>query len=213
MDLSEISLASVQELHRQAETCLSGTVQLAIAADQGIFGAGSVALLAAVATILAAASPNNPFIGERLCNGCAVFRGGGDKRNGRGSDRFSCRRVRAQAIRAIRRGSGLDVALCGSGHAGSNRFQPSSPCTVGSPASRRNGFRGCRDPVGSAGFQRVKGGSSLFLNGTLGSGGGGRCGGGDGRGVEGVPPGRVGSVAIGKTSCRSTRWLLVFPEP
>ena len=69
MDLSEISLASVQELHRQAETCLSGTVQLAIAADQrattmaGIFGAGSVALLAAVATILAAASPNNPFIG------------------------------------------------------------------------------------------------------------------------------------------------------
>jgi hypothetical protein len=69
MDLSEISLASVQELHRQAETCLSGTVQLAIAADQrattmaGIFGAGSVALLAAVATILAATSPNNPFIG------------------------------------------------------------------------------------------------------------------------------------------------------
>ena len=69
MDLSEVSLESVQELHRQAEACLSGTVQLGIAADQrattmaGIFGAGSVALLAAIATVLAATSPYTPFIG------------------------------------------------------------------------------------------------------------------------------------------------------
>ena len=68
MDLSEVSLESAQELHRQAEACLSGTVQLAIAADQrattmvGIFGAGSVALLAAIATVLAASSPHKPFI-------------------------------------------------------------------------------------------------------------------------------------------------------
>jgi hypothetical protein len=69
MDLSEVPLESVQELHRQAETCLAGTVPLAIAADQrattmmGIFGAGAVALLAAIATVLAAATPNVPFIG------------------------------------------------------------------------------------------------------------------------------------------------------
>jgi hypothetical protein len=68
MDLSEVPQESVQELHRQAEACLSGTIQLAIAADQrattmvGVFGAGSVALLAAIATVLAATSPHNSFI-------------------------------------------------------------------------------------------------------------------------------------------------------
>jgi hypothetical protein len=45
----------------------------------------------------------------------------------------------------------------------------------------------------------VKGGSSLFLNGTLGSGGGGRWGGGEGD--EGGPPG-LGSVAISENLCR-----------
>jgi len=47
----------MDELLRQAEECLSGTIQLALAADQrgttttGILGAGTVALLAAAATI------------------------------------------------------------------------------------------------------------------------------------------------------------------
>jgi hypothetical protein len=68
MDLSEVPPESVQELHRQAETCLSGTIQLGIAADQrattltGIFGAGSVAILAAIATVMAGSSPHKPFI-------------------------------------------------------------------------------------------------------------------------------------------------------
>ncbi len=69
MDLSEVSLDGVQELHRQAETCLSGTIQFGIAADQrattltGIFGAGCVALLAAIATVIAGSSPHKAFVG------------------------------------------------------------------------------------------------------------------------------------------------------
>jgi hypothetical protein len=60
---------STSRARRRQSRPAGQTVQLAIAADQrattmaGIFGAGSVALLAAVATILAATSPNNPFIG------------------------------------------------------------------------------------------------------------------------------------------------------
>lgn len=55
---------AVDELHQNAEKCLLGTVQLAIAADQrattmaGIFGAGSIALLATAATLRA--SSNEP---------------------------------------------------------------------------------------------------------------------------------------------------------
>jgi hypothetical protein len=50
-----------------------------IAADQrattmaGIFGAGSVALLAAVATVLAATSPNKPFIGGASAMAALLF--------------------------------------------------------------------------------------------------------------------------------------------
>lgn len=68
IDLAGIPDESVREMHQLAEACLAGTMQLGIAADQrattmlGIFGAGSVALLAAIATILAATPKNWPFI-------------------------------------------------------------------------------------------------------------------------------------------------------
>src|SRR5258705_3722648 len=79
LDLSGVPLEGVQELHRQAETCLAGTVQLAIAGDlrattmAGIFGAGSVALLAAIATVLAASSPYAPFIGGAAATSLCLF--------------------------------------------------------------------------------------------------------------------------------------------
>jgi hypothetical protein len=59
LDLSAIAPETIGELHRQAEACLDGTVQVALAADMrattlaGIFGGGSVALLAGAATIVA----------------------------------------------------------------------------------------------------------------------------------------------------------------
>ncbi|SRR5579871_1042641 len=79
MDLSELPIETVQELHRQAEACLSGTVQLGIAADQrattlvGVFGAGCVALLAAIATVIAASSPYRPFIGGAGATAAFLF--------------------------------------------------------------------------------------------------------------------------------------------
>lgn len=60
IDFSTIPEGAIEEILRNGEACLEGTIQLAIAADQrattmaGIFGAGSVALLAVAATILAA---------------------------------------------------------------------------------------------------------------------------------------------------------------
>jgi len=63
-DFSAVEPEAIKELHRQAETCLQGTIQFAIAADHrattltGIFGTGSVALLAAAATVLAGSQPN-----------------------------------------------------------------------------------------------------------------------------------------------------------
>jgi len=56
-DFSNIPDAAADEIYRSGEICLSGTVQLAIAADQrattmaGVFGAGAVALLAVAATV------------------------------------------------------------------------------------------------------------------------------------------------------------------
>ena len=64
LDLSAIPAETIGELHRQAEACLDGTVQVAIAADTrattlaGIFGGGSVALLAGAATIVAGGNPD-----------------------------------------------------------------------------------------------------------------------------------------------------------
>lgn len=63
-DFSAVPEQVVEEIYRSGEACLVGTVQLAIAADQrattmaGIFGAGSVALLAAAATVDGEASPH-----------------------------------------------------------------------------------------------------------------------------------------------------------
>jgi hypothetical protein len=59
-DLSSVSDDLIEDVLKQADQFLRGSVQLAIAADQrattltGIFGAGAVALLAAAATLLAA---------------------------------------------------------------------------------------------------------------------------------------------------------------
>ncbi len=56
-DATKVPAAAVDEILRQGEACLAGTVQLALAADQrggtmtGILGAGAVALLAAAAAI------------------------------------------------------------------------------------------------------------------------------------------------------------------
>jgi hypothetical protein len=79
MDLSEVSIDGVQELHRQAETCLLGTIQLGIAADQrattltGIFGAGSVAVLAAIATVISGASSHQALIGGAATMATLLF--------------------------------------------------------------------------------------------------------------------------------------------
>jgi hypothetical protein len=79
LDLSEIPEECVRELHRQAETCLAGTVQLALGSDQratlmaGMFGAASVALLAAIATLLAASKLNTPFIGGAAAMALSLF--------------------------------------------------------------------------------------------------------------------------------------------
>jgi hypothetical protein len=96
LDLDQAPLESVKELHRQAETCLAGTVQLAISADQrattmaGIFGAGvhriargrrhsacrDIALLA--------------IYRGRCGDVLYAFRGSAHQRDGRQTDRFSC---------------------------------------------------------------------------------------------------------------------------
>lgn len=63
LDLSGIERSELEEIHRQGEACLQGTLQLALAADQratimsGIFGAGAVALLGAAAGVLGSATP------------------------------------------------------------------------------------------------------------------------------------------------------------
>jgi hypothetical protein len=62
VDLSSIPETTIEEMHRQAEACLAGTIQLALAADArattltGILGGGAVALLAAGASIVASGS-------------------------------------------------------------------------------------------------------------------------------------------------------------
>jgi hypothetical protein len=79
LDFTNVPEEAVKELHRQAETCLGGTVQLAIAADlrattmAGIFGAGCVALLAAIATVLASNVPYYPFVGGAASMAFCLF--------------------------------------------------------------------------------------------------------------------------------------------
>jgi hypothetical protein len=78
-DCSDVPAEGIRELHRQAEVCLGGTIQLALAADQrattmaGIFGAGAVALLAANATVLAGNNPNVAFIVAASCVAIFLF--------------------------------------------------------------------------------------------------------------------------------------------
>jgi hypothetical protein len=68
MDLSSLPESLVEELHKEGVLCLQGTLQLAVAADQrattltGVFGAGSVALLAAAATLITANPSNQPLL-------------------------------------------------------------------------------------------------------------------------------------------------------
>lgn len=68
MNLSAVPDDTIGELHRQAEICLQGTVQLATALDQratttsGILGAGALALFTAAASMSMAARPFVPFI-------------------------------------------------------------------------------------------------------------------------------------------------------
>jgi hypothetical protein len=67
-DFSAIPDEAVDEIFRNGETCLLGTIALATAADQrattmaGIFGAGSVALLAMAATLKASASGDSALV-------------------------------------------------------------------------------------------------------------------------------------------------------
>jgi hypothetical protein len=74
VDLAGIPEASLREMHRQAEACLNGTVQLALAADSrataltGIFGAGAVALLVMVAAVLTGDNSNLALV----CAGSAA---------------------------------------------------------------------------------------------------------------------------------------------
>ena len=78
-DFSSVPDCSINELLRLAEKCLEGTIQLALAADQrattmaGIFGAGSVALLAISATVLAGVTPDKPFINAAIAAAIVLF--------------------------------------------------------------------------------------------------------------------------------------------
>ena len=78
-DFSHVPDQAVGELYRSGETCLMGTVQLAIAADQrattmaGIFGAGSVALLAAAATVQTGLQGNPALVWAALLTALPLF--------------------------------------------------------------------------------------------------------------------------------------------
>ena len=73
IDLSRISDEALPELFRQAQIVLDGTIQLALAADTramtlaGIFGGGSIALLAIAATVQASATGQIPAVVSPVC--------------------------------------------------------------------------------------------------------------------------------------------------
>lgn len=82
LDLSGAERGTIEEIHRQGETCLQGTLQLALAADQratmmaGIFGAGAVALLGAAAGVFGAATPMTnatPLLGALFSTAAVWF--------------------------------------------------------------------------------------------------------------------------------------------
>ncbi len=79
IDLSGASSETIAELHRQAEVCLSDTLRLATAADQrattmaGVFGAGSVALVAAAVTIFSAPGHRPALVTAALVAAVILF--------------------------------------------------------------------------------------------------------------------------------------------
>jgi len=80
-DFSGVPESGVKELHRQGELCLLGTIQLALAADQrattlsGIFGAGAVALAAAMAGLVSGEHPNLVLIASAATTAFFLFVG------------------------------------------------------------------------------------------------------------------------------------------
>lgn len=78
-DFSEISKSVIDEVFQNGQTCLQGTVQLAIAADQratalaGIFIAGAVALLATAATVKASSLDDPAFAWASLVTAAVLF--------------------------------------------------------------------------------------------------------------------------------------------
>ena len=80
-NFSNVPDGAVKELHRQAELCLMGTVQLATSVDQratttsGILGGGAVALLAASAAMGSASHPIFPFIAAAIATAAVLYLG------------------------------------------------------------------------------------------------------------------------------------------
>jgi hypothetical protein len=77
--LQDAPLESIREIQRQAELCLGGTVELAIAADQrgttlaGICGAGAFALAAGMAGLLTASSVDGQLVGTASIASAMLF--------------------------------------------------------------------------------------------------------------------------------------------
>ena len=78
-DFSTVPNKSVDEILRQGQECLAGTIQLAIASDQratamaGIFGAGFVALLATSAAIFTGEKYNEALLYSCLITSSGLF--------------------------------------------------------------------------------------------------------------------------------------------
>jgi hypothetical protein len=81
LDCSAVPNEAIGELHRQAEICLQGTLQLATALDQraittsGIFAGGALALLTAAAAMSGAARPIIPFVAGAIATATILFLG------------------------------------------------------------------------------------------------------------------------------------------
>lgn len=104
-DFSGIPAAAAKELCRQGELCLQGTIQLAVAANQrattlvGILGAGSVALIAATATISLSLNPDHktPLVISAAITALVLYCGAFFLRMGSAFNGLSCSGLRATA--------------------------------------------------------------------------------------------------------------------
>ena len=80
-DFTDVPDEAVEELYRSGEACLQGTIQFALAADQrattlaGVFGGGSVALLAVAATIRTASAGDPAFMWASIATAAVLFVG------------------------------------------------------------------------------------------------------------------------------------------